>query len=222
MFQTKICGITTREDAAAMATTGVDAVGLNFYPRSRRYISVDKAEEIVAALPRDVARVGLFVDATDDEASAAFDRLQLDLIQLHGSEPPEYIASLGERPVMKAFRLGRNGVSPIAAYLDQCQRLGCSPDMILIDADVPGQMGGTGQTADWNLLVEQRELLGDHRLVLAGGLTPENVAAAIAQVQPDAVDTASGVEVDGPLKDPALSRQFVGAAKAAFDRLTTG
>ena len=216
MFQTKICGITNPADAAAVAAAGVDAVGLNFYTGSRRYVSVERAEAIVAALPRDVLRVGLFVDSTDDEVSAAFDRLQLDLIQLHGSEPPEFIASLGERPVMKAFRLGIGGVAPIADYLEQCRSLGRLPDLILIDADVPGQLGGTGQTADWNLLIEEREKLGSLRLVLAGGLTADNVAEAIRRVRPDAVDTASGVEVDCPRKDPALSRQFVTAANVAF------
>lgn len=219
MFRTKICGITNREDAASVAAAGVGAVGLNFYSRSRRCITIDEAGVIIAALPREIVRVGLFVDATDDEVSAAFDQLQLDLIQLHGNESPEYIASLGERPVMKAFRLGANGVAPIAAYLDRCRELGCTPSQILIDADVPGQLGGTGQTADWNLLVEQRELIGGYRLVLAGGLTADNVAEAIERVRPDAVDTASGVEVTAPRKDAASSEAFVSAAEAAFDRL---
>ncbi len=218
MFQTKICGITNETDAQAMAATGVDAIGLNFYPKSRRYVTVGQAESIVAQLPRSIKRVGLFVDATDDEISAVYDRLQLDLIQLHGSEPPEFLASLGERPVMKAFRLGTSGVAPIAAYLEECRALGCTPEMILIDADVPGQLGGTGETADWDLLIEQRAQLGDHRLVLAGGLTPSNVADAIERVAPDAVDTASGVERSCPQKDEQLSRDFVAAAQSAFAR----
>lgn len=216
MFQTKICGITDRASAAAVASAGVDAIGLNFYSGSRRYVSIEQAEAIVADLPGDIIRVGLFVDATDDEVSATYDRLQLDLVQLHGSEPPEFIASLGERAVMKAFRLGTNGLAPIAAYLDQCRSLGCSPELVLIDADVPGQLGGTGQTADWNLLVEERELIAGERLVLAGGLTAKNVGDAIRQVAPDAVDTASGVELDCPHKDEELSARFVAVANAAF------
>ncbi|REJ68907.1 MAG: phosphoribosylanthranilate isomerase [Planctomycetota bacterium] len=222
VFRTKICGVTTADDARVVAAAGADAVGVNFYPRSRRYVTLAQAEKILSALPDEVVRVGLFVDATDDEISAAYDHLQLDLVQLHGSEPPEFIATLGERPVMKAFRLGPAGVAPIADYLDACRALGRLPDLILIDADVPGQLGGTGETADWNRLADERALLGSLPLVLAGGLTPQNVAEAIERVRPSGVDTASGVESDCPRKDGPRVRQFVAASRAALTGLSGG
>ena len=195
MFHVKICGITRTEDARAAAAAGADAIGLNFYAGSQRCVSRQQAGEIVAQLPAGVLPVGLFVNADAHDVCRLFDELKLGLIQLHGDEPPEYLAQLGTRPVMRAFRLGAEDWQPIVEYLDRCRRLGCLPRMVLIDAFQPGQYGGTGQTADWSLLADWRTRLGDLPLVLAGGLTPENVVAAIEAVHPIAVDTASGVEV---------------------------
>ncbi len=212
MFRIKICGITNADDARMVADCGADAIGLNFYPRSQRYVTVDRAERIVAALPSAVVRVGLFVNATDDEICRLSDHLQLDLIQLHGDEPPEFLTALTGRPVMRAFRFGPGGAAPIVDYLEQCRDLHCEPECVLVDAHQPGQYGGTGTKADWDLLAKERDKFGATPLVLAGGLRPDNVAKAIQKVRPDAVDTASGVEKSAGRKVRELVRGFVVAA----------
>ncbi len=217
MFQIKICGITRVEDAMAAAEAGADAIGLNFFSGSKRCITADQATQIIASLPDSVLRVGLFVNAVPRDVCQTFDALRLGLIQLHGDEPPEYLAQLGPRPVMRAFRMDAAGWLPILAYLDRCRQLGCLPRMVLIDAFQPGQFGGTGHTADWNQLSNWRSRLGDLPLVLAGGLTADNVAAAIQSVRPAAVDTASGVESRPGVKDLAAVPAFVSHARAAFE-----
>ncbi|MDH3718295.1 MAG: phosphoribosylanthranilate isomerase [Planctomycetota bacterium] len=219
MFRIKICGLTSIADARTVRHSGADAVGLNFYDQSRRFVDVTVAERILAELPGDIQRVGVFVNATDDEVCRIFDHLQLDLIQLHGDEPPEYLLSLGGRPVLRAFRLGTSGVGPIVQYLNQCEASGAMPQALLIDAHQPGAYGGTGVTADWELLADQRGNLPALPLVLAGGLNADNVADAIAKVAPQAVDTSSGVESQPGQKDPQLVQQFVAAADAALSEV---
>ena len=117
MFQTKICGITSVEDALAVARAGADAIGLNFYSRSPRHVAEAVASEIVVALPAGIVKVGLFVDTPARDVCRLFDHLQLDLIQLHGDQPPEFLAQVGDRPVMPAFRVGPDGLRPVIAYL---------------------------------------------------------------------------------------------------------
>ncbi len=216
MFQIKICGITTPDDARAAAQAGADAVGLNFYAKSPRYISPETARSIIAALPNRVVKVGLFVNATVPDVCRLFDDLSLDLVQLHGDEPPEFLAQLGGRPVMRAFRVGVAGLPPVVDYLCRCRELGAMPAVSLFDSLMPGVYGGTGTTADWSVAknyVSQTEL---PPLVLAGGLTSENVAEAIRAVRPAAVDTAGGVESSPGRKDPALMQMFVQEARVAF------
>jgi phosphoribosylanthranilate isomerase len=215
MFHVKICGITRVDDARAAAAAGADAIGLNFYAGSKRYVDERAAAEIVAQLPPGVLKVGVFVNAQAADVCRIFDKLQLGLIQLHGDEPPEYLADLGGRPVMRALRMGKEGWEPILGYLDRCRELGCPPRMVLIDAFQSGQYGGTGQTADWSMLAPWRSHLGDLPLVLAGGLTPENVAQAIDAVKPSGVDTASGVEQAPGIKDSSRIAAFVHNAQAA-------
>ncbi|NIP86345.1 MAG: phosphoribosylanthranilate isomerase [Planctomycetales bacterium] len=219
MFRIKICGLTSGADARAVGLSGADAVGLNFYPHSRRFVSVEVAEQILAELPGEIQRVGVFVNATDDEVCRIYDHLQLDLIQLHGDEPPEYLLSLGGRPVLRAFRLGPGGVAPIVQYLDECRTAGAVPKALLVDAHQPGTYGGTGHTADWSRLAEERNALPPLPLVLAGGLTPTNVADAVRTVAPAAVDACSGVEIQPGKKDPRLVEQFVRAADRALGEL---
>ena len=222
MFRIKICGVTTVDDALAVARSGADAVGLNFYPKSPRYLQTPEARQIVDALPAGIVKVGLFVNALAEEVCETFDRLGLDLIQLHGDEPPHFLAELGGRPVMRAFRLGPAGLEAVGRYLRECRDRGGMPQLILIDAHVKGVYGGSGQVADWQQLTTYRPIRPDEPippLVLAGGLTPENVAEAIRTVHPAAVDTASGVESRPGRKSEALVRQFVEAARAAFDNL---
>lgn len=219
MFRIKVCGITRAIDAVLASEVGVDAIGLNFYPGSRRYVTPEQAAEIVEHLSSNVLRVGLFVNATDDEICRIYDHLQLDMIQLHGDEAPDFLLSLGQRPVIRAFRLGESGVGPMLQYVEQCRSQGTPPSALLVDAHQPGQYGGTGMTADWDLLHRERPLLADLPLVLAGGLTHENVAEAISRVVPDAVDTASGVESAPGQKDPTRMQKFTSSALAAFASL---
>jgi phosphoribosylanthranilate isomerase len=216
MFRIKICGMTTVEDALAAARAGADAVGLNFYAKSPRYIDPPTARQVVDTLPGGVVKVGLFVNAPQQQVCETCDQLGLDLVQLHGDEPPEYLAALGGRAVMRAFRLGPAGLTPVLAYLEQCRRLHCLPQLTLIDSYVPGQYGGTGEPADLDRLKNYPAETWNPPLVLAGGLTPLNVAAAIAAVRPAAVDVASGVEAAPGRKDPAAVEAFIQAARAAF------
>ena len=212
----KICGITNADDAAAVAAAGADAIGLNFYPKSPRHLEPEQVPPILEAVPPGVVKVGLFVNAPVEFVCQTFDQLELDLVQLHGDEPPEYLATLGDRPVIKAFRPGPEGLGPIQDYLRRCEAEGCRPRLVLIDACRPGHYGGTGQVADWSALAEYAPSPTFPPMVLAGGLTPENVAEAIRTVRPAAVDTASGVESSPGRKDPARVAAFVRAAREAF------
>jgi len=216
LFHIKICGVTTVADALLAAEAGADAIGLNFYAGSPRCISVATAQEIVQALPADVAKVGVFVNMPVAEVMARADSLQLDWIQLHGDETPEAIAELSPRRVIRALPCGPNALPTVVAYLERCQKLGALPGALLADAAAGTTYGGTGRTADWNQLTPPRDWLHDIPLVLAGGLTPDNVAAAIGTVQPDAVDTASGVESSPGKKDLDRVQRFVTAARHAF------
>lgn len=238
MFRIKICGITGTEDARLAAGAGADAVGLNFYAKSPRCITLEKAREIVDAVPGEVVKVGLFVNAPADEVCRTFDQLGLDLIQLHGDEPPAFLSALGQRPVMRAFRLGPAGLNAprsveqgqlalgksrvpdalesMGRYLGSCEAMGTVPRLVLVDSHVQGKYGGTGQVADWRLLAEYPGGPLYPPLVLAGGLTPENVVLAIRSVRPAAVDTASGVESAPGRKDPEAVEAFVRAARRAF------
>lgn len=216
MFRIKICGITTEADARAVAAAGADAVGLNFFEKSPRFLLPESAEAVAAALPESVLKVGLFVNATAQRILETWGRFGLGLIQLHGDEPPEFLRGLEGRPVMRAFRLGEEGLAPIFRYLEVCRDLGCLPKLVLIDSFLKGQYGGTGATADWDTAKRYPSEVWHPPLVLAGGLTAENVAAAIRAVRPTGVDTASGVESAPGKKDGEMVRQFVEAATEAF------
>ncbi len=218
MFRVKICGITSESDARAVAKAGTDAVGLNFFEKSPRYLPPDRAVAIVSALPADVLKVGLFVNASTSQIDQTWHDVGLDLIQLHGDEPPEFLRQLIPRPVMRAFRLGEEGLAPILAYLGACRELECLPKLVLIDSFRKGQYGGTGATADWTTARQYPSQDWHPPLVLAGGLTGENVAEAIRAVRPSGVDTASGVESEPGKKDPGLVEQFVRSAREAFGK----
>jgi phosphoribosylanthranilate isomerase len=213
----KVCGLTTVENALACAEAGADWIGLNFHPASPRSISVERAAEIVRALAikNQSTPIGLFVDQTYRELSeVAADAGLLD-VQLHGDEPPEILLECRRfKPplsVVKAFRLAdRASVERMKNFLDRAEALGRPPYAILVDAHVPGQPGGTGQLIAMELL----EQIPPHpRLILAGGLTPENVGEYVARVRPWMVDVASGVESSPGVKDIARVRAFVRAAK---------
>ncbi|MBX9788093.1 MAG: phosphoribosylanthranilate isomerase [Pirellulales bacterium] len=218
MFRIKICGITNLDDALVAADAGADAIGFNFCTRSPRFIEPLAARDIAARLPRGVARVGVFVNATDGAIVAAADLVALDIIQLHGDEPPDEVRALAPRQVMRAIRAATNNLSEVSRYLERCRKVGAELVAIMADAAVAGQYGGTGQRADWEAWSHYASKPRVPPLVLAGGLTPENVAEGIARVRPAAVDVASGVESEPGIKDQAKVKQFVDAARAAFTR----
>ena len=216
LFRVKICGITNADDAAIASDAGADAVGLNFFPKSPRYLSIDRALAVADALTgRAVLKVGLFVNHPADEVCRIAERLGLDFVQLHGDEPPELLAQLGGRPVMRAFRVGPAGLGPVCDYLERCRQLHAMPALVLLDSYSQSVYGGSGQAADWSTLAQYARA-DRPPLVLAGGLNPENVAAAIDAVHPVAVDVASGVEARPGRKDPELVAQFVSRARAAL------
>jgi phosphoribosylanthranilate isomerase len=219
MFRIKICGITTVDDALDAVAAGADAIGLNFYSNSKRFVDREAARRIALSLPAGVTKVGVFVNSDVSEVSTTVEQIELDGIQLHGDEPPEMLAQLTRRvPVIRAARCGEQGLAGVEAYLAECGSRGRLPDAVLVDADAPWDYGGTGRLADWSLVARDRHLLGDLPLILAGGLTPTNVAAAIAAIRPDGVDVSSGVEVRPGRKDARLVGEFVAAARAALAR----
>jgi phosphoribosylanthranilate isomerase len=202
--QVKICGVTTVNDALVCAEAGADAIGLNFWSRSKRSIDVARAAEISRALPTGVMKVGVFVDAARDEIVRAIEEASLDAIQLHGDETPEACCGFAVK-VIKAIRVPRTGESP-AAIADRYR-----VDYILLDADAGPEYGGSGRTFDWRIAAG----VARGRLFLAGGLRPENVAAAVQAAAPYAVDTASGVEIAPGRKDAKRVREFIDNAKHA-------
>ena len=213
--QIKICGVTSVDDALACVSGGANWIGLNFHPSSSRRIDPSLASEIVAALPSSAHAVGLFVDRPPDEVASLALRIGLKTVQLHGDEPPTDLIALGHLRIIRAFRLGdTEAVACMLRYLRRSQELGRPPDAVLVDAHVAGQPGGTGHAIDNELL---RLLPPLPYLILAGGLTPENVAGRIGQVRPWMVDVASGVESAPGRKDPGRVAAFVRAARGAYD-----
>jgi phosphoribosylanthranilate isomerase len=222
LFTIKICGITRVADALAAAEAGADSVGLNFHPGSPRAIDIETAEAIVDVLPPGVARVGVFVDASPAVVRETARRLKLDFVQLHGDEPPMHAAELCDAQVIRAFRLGQVGWAPLVEYLAECGRLQGAPAAVLVDASRPGMFGGTGQTVDWQLARAFHDLAVELPLVLAGGLTADNVGEGVSAVAPAAVDTASGVESLPGVKDAAKIAAFVSRAREAFAHPNSG
>jgi phosphoribosylanthranilate isomerase len=203
MVRVKICGITNGDDARHAADCGADALGFVFYAGSPRCVTPEQVREIVAGLPPFVTRVGLFVNEHPGRIRAIVGACGLDVVQLHGDEPPEACV-LPPCRVIKGVRPRREAdLTALAAY---------PVAALLVDAAVPGQFGGTGQRADWELAAR---LAARQRVILAGGLTPANVAAAVRQVRPYGVDVASGVESAAGRKDPDRVAQFIRMAKEA-------
>jgi indole-3-glycerol phosphate synthase / phosphoribosylanthranilate isomerase len=203
----KVCGITSVEDGLLAARAGADAVGFVLWPGSPRAVDVEAARRISAALPPFLLRVGVFVDAPREALVHAAEAVGLDVLQLHGQEPPAALAGLPRR-VLKAVRVGE-GFRPEDALRYEGHAAG-----ILLDTKVPdGPPGGTGQAFDWTSVRPVREAASF--LMLAGGLTPENVRRAITAVRPDAVDVSSGVESAPGRKDPDKLRAFIDAVREA-------
>ncbi len=199
----KICGMTRAVDAEAAVEAGADAVGLMFYEPSRRWVSLERAREVAALLPVGIERVGVFVDADERTIRNAIEVCALSILQFHGGESPEFCARFAPLKVWKGFRV--SDVSVLETMP------GFATEAWLLDAAVPGQLGGSGQRFDWELAVRAKAL--GRPIVLAGGLTPENVGEAVERVRPFAVDVSSGVESAPGVKDAGKMRAFVRAAK---------
>jgi phosphoribosylanthranilate isomerase len=194
----KICGITRLEDALHATRSGADAVGFIFYAGSARNIVAQRAALIAVALPPFISKVGLFVNASEVEVRSVLAQVSLDLLQFHGDETPEFCAQFA-RPYMKAVRVGPQ------VDLLQCAGIYRDACALLLDAQVSGSYGGTGQTFDWALIPRELGL----PLVLSGGLHPDNVTEAVRQVRPWAVDVSSGVEAAKGVKDHAKVERFI-------------
>ena len=194
----KICGITRVGDGIVAAEAGADALGFVFFEKSPRYVSIDKAAEICRAIPPFVTKVGLFVDASKEEVRRVSDNVHIDLLQFHGDESPEFCRSFN-LPYIKAIR-AKNRESILEAIDAHSDAVG-----VLIDSYVPGIPGGTGNTFDWSLVpIEYRS-----KIILAGGLNSENVADAITDIRPYAVDISGGVESAKGIKDSEKIDKFM-------------
>ena len=218
MFRIKICGITSVNDAKIAAEAGADAIGLNFFRNSKRYVTPELAMRIADEVKGRMAIVGVFVNETTERIVEIAGQLPVDVIQLHGDEPVPDVTGIRRWKVCKAFRLGENE-EPIHDFIVRCQRAGKALDAVLLDANVPGQFGGTGVTVSWENVRRFHETRVVPCVVLAGGLTPLNVATAIAISRPQAVDTASGVEKSPGIKDPRLVHSFVEEARSALENI---
>lgn len=206
MTKVKICGIKTIDDALAAMDAGADLIGFNFYPKSPRYVDVGICRNIMSVMRKygRVTCVGVFVNASVGEILATMDTLGLNLAQLHGDETPEMMQAL-QGKAFKAFRGGADVEADKRMIAD-------AAPAFLVDASVKGVYGGSGITADWSAAAE---LAKKYPLLLAGGLTPENVADAVRQVRPWGVDVASGVECAPGEKDARKMAEFVKAVRVA-------
>ncbi len=198
MTEIKICGITDLEDALFAVACGVEALGFIFYNRSPRHITPSDARRIITALPPEVAMVGVFVNQKPDEVQQIFDDCGLDYIQLHGDETPAYCRRFPPSLLIKAVSLtGEDELPALASYQVRA---------MLVDSRDAGRYGGTGRRANWALARRVKE---NRPLILSGGLKAENIAAALAEVSPAAVDINSGVEIAPGRKDRDKVRRVV-------------
>lgn len=195
----KICGITRLPDALAAVEAGADALGFMFFEGSKRNLAPAAAAKIIRELPPFVAKVGVFVNASADIVRATVAECGLDTLQFHGEETPEFCRQFAPLKVIKAFRIqDAASLQPLPDH---------AVDAWLLDSYVPGQRGGTGERFNWELAAQAKEL--GRPVILAGGLTPENIADAVQQVWPFGVDVSSGVETAPGQKDAGLVRRFV-------------
>ena len=210
----KICGLTSVDNARIAAEAGADWIGLNFHPGSPRRIDVETARAILSALPSTTQPVGLFVNRPADEVASVAEWLGLRIVQLHGTESVADLAKLAGLRVVKAFRIGEaDDLHAMREYVRLAANSGHPLHAVLVDAFVTGHFGGTGRLVADDLLGPLASMIPDiPRLILAGGLNPENVADRIARVRPWMVDVAGGVESSPGVKDPHRVAAFVRAA----------
>lgn len=206
MTKVKICGITNLEDALMSVKFGADALGFNFYPKSPRYISPEKAREIVDRLPENVLKVGVFVNEELEKTIEIAATAKLDAIQLHGEESPEFASQLKAKTsleIIKAFRVSENfKPEDVLQY---------TVNAVLLDAYSRHEHGGTGETFDWQIAKKVQAIFP--KMYLAGGLSAENIAEAVLNVTPFAVDACSLLEKNKGLKDSQKVRDFIFAIK---------
>lgn len=203
MIKIKICGITNLEDALAAANAGADALGFNFYKKSPRFIEPARAAEIIAQLPPFIMPVGVFVNEREEKIREIQALTCMQAIQLHGDESPEFCQRLDGR-IIKAFQVkDKESLQNMAHYRVAAY---------LLDSYREGVRGGTGVTFDWHLAVVAKTF---GKVILAGGLTPENVAEAVKLVQPYGVDVAGGVEKEKGIKDHTKLRKFITEVRRA-------
>jgi phosphoribosylanthranilate isomerase len=206
MVKVKICGITRLEDALNAVKMGVDALGFVFYPQSPRYIQPEKARAIIAQLPPFVTPVGVFVNEKYSVIANIIGTTRIQGIQLHGEESPEFCQQFSTKTI-KAFR-----IQEPSALQENISRY--HVDAILLDTYAPDTPGGTGKTFPWEVAIKVKLNVP---VILAGGLTPENVVKAIKRVAPYAVDVSSGIEIRPGYKDEARMRQFVQRVRQCYE-----
>lgn len=217
MFRTKVCGITSVDDARLCCQYQIEAIGLNFYDASPRSVSLERAIEIAHAVRSQIQLVGVFVNHSHDEIRSIHQAVGLDLIQLHGDEDPAFLRALKDLRLIKAFRCKDSGLGPVVDYLAACTTLDITLEALLLDAYQADTFGGTGTSLNWNSLKNTSHLFGGYDWILAGGLCAENVAAAIVAAEPSAIDVASGVESAPGIKQASAIEQLARNAAAAFD-----
>jgi phosphoribosylanthranilate isomerase len=204
MFRIKICGITNESDALHAVACGADALGFVFFADSPRCVESDVVRAIVEKLPAEVTTVGLFVNETPEVVNQVATQSGISLVQLHGDETPDFCRQI-DLPVMKAIRV--RDAESLAGWSEY------PVDAILLDAWHPEKFGGTGEACDWELATD---LAQKTRIILAGGLNPDNVAEAVRIVRPHGVDISSGVEQSPGRKDPEKVSAFIENARESF------
>ena len=213
----KICGIRDVETARVAAEAGAIAIGLNFYAASPRSTDPETAREIAESLPASITPIGLFVNHSLDEIEQIMQTAGLSTLQLHGDETPEDLAKIADRHpdwnIIWARRVNEESIADVEDELRECASLGVQLFACLLDPKVEGEYGGTGETLSWKLVARHYDQTENPPLVLAGGLTPDNVSEAVRNVQPWGVDVASGVEREKGVKDAEMIRGFVGNAR---------
>ena len=212
MTKVKICGITNLEDARLSAKFGADALGFNFYEKSPRYILPENARKIIDKLPEDFLKVGVFVNEDLETIAATAKTANLNAIQLHGEETPEFtkkLKNLTGLEIIKAFRVGDD--------FKPKEVLEYEVDAILLDSYSPKEHGGTGETFDWEIAKKVKEIYP--KLYLAGGISSTNVANSIKHVKPFAIDACSGIESEKGIKDSLKTKKFIQLAKEAYEQV---
>jgi phosphoribosylanthranilate isomerase len=211
-IRVKICGITNPRDAMAAIDCGADAIGLNFYPRSKRFIAIDSARDWIETLPSKICKVAILVDPTLEEATRIGKLPFIDALQLHGQESPEFCQRLSEGGIRFAKAMAVVNSKSLADLPS------FSTQTFVLDSAVGGEFGGSGKTLSWSVARNFVERHPDFRIILAGGLTPENVGGAIDEVRPFGIDVSSGVESSPGCKDAARMQAFISAARTGARR----